>query len=76
MNTKKIIKYIAVALLAYGTSSCSDFLEKEVDLTLSEEQVFRSYENTLSQYLHLFTRRFCWLHRWTIPKRIPRLHDR
>lgn len=44
MNTKKIIKYIAVALLAYGTSSCSDFLEKEVDLTLSEEQVFRSYE--------------------------------
>lgn len=29
MNTKKIIKYIAVALLAYGTSSCSDFLERK-----------------------------------------------
>ena len=78
MNTKKIIKYIAVALLAYGTSSCSDFLEKEVDLTLSEEQVFRSYENTRGFLANIYTYLpdACWLHRWTIPKRIPRLHDR
>lgn len=55
MNTKKIIKYIAVALLAYGTSSCSDFLEKEVDLTLSEEQVFRSYENTRGFLANIYT---------------------
>ena len=55
MNTKKIIKYIAIALLAYETSSCSDFLEKEVDLTLSEEQVFRSYENTRGFLANIYT---------------------
>ena len=39
-------------------------------------QKLRKHPWFLSQYLHLFTGRFCWLHRWTIPKRIPRLHDR
>lgn len=43
---KKIAKYMAVALLALGTSSCSDFLDKEVDLSLSEEQIFSKFENT------------------------------
>lgn len=55
MNMKKFIKYIAIALLASGTSSCSDFLEKEVDLTLSEEQVFRSYENTRGFLANIYT---------------------
>lgn len=43
---KKIKAYIVAALLMAGTSACSDFLDKEVDLTLSDEQVFSKYENT------------------------------
>ena len=33
---KKIFKYMAAALLAVNFTSCSDFLDKEVDLTLDE----------------------------------------
>ena len=43
---KKILIYITVGLLATVSSSCSDYLDKEVDLTLSEEQIFSKYENT------------------------------
>jgi phosphodiesterase/alkaline phosphatase D-like protein len=45
---KKILIYITVGLLATVSSSCSDYLDKEVDLTLSEEQIFSKYENTPS----------------------------
>lgn len=42
---KKIFKYMAAALLAVNFTSCSDFLDKEVDLTLDAEQVFQKFEN-------------------------------
>ena len=52
---KKIVIYITTALLVLGNYSCSDFLDKEVDLTLSDEQVFRSYENTRGFLANIYT---------------------
>lgn len=52
---KRITIYIATALLAFGTTSCSDFLDKEVDLSLSDEQVFSSYENTRGFLANVYT---------------------
>lgn len=52
---KKIALYITTALLALGNSACSDFLEKEVDLSLSNEQVFSSYENTRGFLANVYT---------------------
>lgn len=51
----KNLKYMIVALLALGATSCSDFLEKEVDLTLSEEQIFSKYENTRGFLANIYT---------------------
>lgn len=42
----KIILYFSTALLIIGIASCSDFLDKEFDLSMSEEQVFSNKENT------------------------------
>ena len=42
----KIILLFSTALLIIGISSCSDFLDKEFDLSMSEEQVFGNKENT------------------------------
>ena len=42
----KIILYLSTALLITGSTSCSDFLDKEFDLSMSEEQVFSNKENT------------------------------
>ena len=55
MNMKKVYKIYSNSAVSIGTSSCSDFLEKEVDLTLSEEQVFRSYENTRGFLANIYT---------------------
>lgn len=52
---KKIALYITTLLLALGTSACSDFLDKEVDLSLSDEQVFSSYENTRGFLANIYT---------------------
>ena len=43
---KKILIYIAIMLLSFTTLSCSDFLDKEVDLSMSEDQVFSNLNNT------------------------------
>ena len=44
---KKRFINISLALLALGCiTSCSDVLDKEVDLTLQNEQVFSKFENT------------------------------
>lgn len=43
---KRIVTYIAISLLVLGHISCDNFLEKEVDLSLSEEVVFTNVENT------------------------------
>lgn len=52
---KKITSYIAAGLLAAGLTGCSDFLEKEVDLTLNAEEVFSSFENTRSFLANIYT---------------------
>jgi len=52
---KKIAIYITSALLAIGNFSCSDYLNKEVDLTLSDDQVFSSYENTRGFLANVYT---------------------
>lgn len=43
---KKIITYITAALLTFSGTACSDFLDKEVDLSMAEDQVFSSWTNT------------------------------
>ena len=52
---KKIVIYIITALFILGNNSCNDFLGKEVDLTLDEEQVFGSYENTRGFLANIYT---------------------
>jgi hypothetical protein len=52
---KRITLYITTVLLVLGNSACSDFLDKEVDLSLSDEQVFSSYENTRSFLANIYT---------------------
>lgn len=52
---KKIIIYIASILLVFGNPACSDFLDKEVDLSLSDEQVFSSFENTRGFLANVYT---------------------
>jgi len=53
---KKILVNISIALLAMGaTTSCNDYLEKEVDLSLSESQVFSKYENTRGFLANIYT---------------------
>ena len=52
---KKILTYITIGLLAIVPSSCSDYLDKEVDLTLSEEQIFSKYENTRGFLANVYT---------------------
>lgn len=54
----KTYKYIfSMMLLASGCalSSCSDYLDKEADLTLSDEQVFSKYENTRGFLANIYT---------------------
>lgn len=52
---KRIAIYITTALFVLGIPACSDFLDKEVDLSLSDEQVFSSYENTRSFLANVYT---------------------
>ncbi|MGL5980091.1 MAG: RagB/SusD family nutrient uptake outer membrane protein [Phocaeicola sp.] len=52
---KKLVTYIATALLTLGASSCSDFLDKEYDLSMSEDQVFSSFENTRGFLANIYT---------------------
>lgn len=52
---KKIAIYITTLFLALGTPACSDFLDKEVDLSLSDDQVFSSFENTRGFLANIYT---------------------
>jgi SusD family. len=47
---KKISLYITAMILMLGVSSCSDYLEKEYDASLSEEKVFGN-QNLTRQFL-------------------------
>lgn len=46
---------MAATLLAVNFTSCSDFLGKEVDLTLDAEQVFQKFENTRGYLANIYT---------------------
>ena len=53
---KNQLKYIAVlAIAALSTTACDDFLEKEVDLSISNEQVFSKFENTRGFLANIYT---------------------
>ena len=43
---KNLLVYISAGMMALGATSCSDYLDKEVDLTLSQDQIFSKFENT------------------------------
>lgn len=53
---KKIFLNISLTILAVGSlASCSDYLDKEADLTLSDEQIFSSYDDTNGFLANLYT---------------------
>lgn len=52
---KRYIKYMAAALLSMNLSACSDFLDKEVDLTIQAEDVFQKMENTRGFLANIYT---------------------
>lgn len=55
-DMKKIINYISVAILAVGTlTSCSDFLDKEYDATLSDEKIFNNENETKGFLANIYT---------------------
>ncbi|MDR2145243.1 MAG: RagB/SusD family nutrient uptake outer membrane protein [Tannerella sp.] len=43
---KKTINYIITVLTGFAVLSCEGYLDKEVDLSMSEEQVFNNQDNT------------------------------
>ncbi len=51
----KISLYFLTALLAGSLFSCSDFLDKEYDISMSEEQVFSNKENTRGFLANIYT---------------------
>lgn len=53
MNSK-ILSIAAVGLLSIGAASCSDYLDKEVDLTLQAENVFSDYDRTRGYLAQLY----------------------
>lgn len=55
MKTKYILSTIAIALSGMATTSCSDFLDKEVDLTLQADNVFEDYDNTRGFLANIYT---------------------
>ncbi len=52
---KKIITYIASAMLVFANTACSDFLDKEYDMSMSEEQVFNNKDNTRGFLANIYT---------------------
>jgi hypothetical protein len=52
---KTLINITMALLLMGGFSSCSDYLDKEVDLSLSEDQIFSKYENTRGFLANVYT---------------------
>lgn len=56
MNTNKFIFSILLAAgVSAMTTSCSDFLDKESDLSLSADQVFEKYENERGFLAYVYT---------------------
>lgn len=55
MKINKIFTYAAAMLSLVGASSCSDFLDKEVDLTLQADLVFSDYDQTRGHLAYAYT---------------------
>lgn len=55
MKTYKYIFSFMLLASGFAVSSCSDYLDKEVDLTLSDEQVWSKYENTRGFLANVYT---------------------
>lgn len=51
----KILLYITSVLLVATAYSCSDFLDKEYDTSMAEEQVFSNKENTRGFLANIYT---------------------
>ena len=52
---RKVIKYMATALLTISLSACSDFLDKEYDTSMSEDQVLKNKDNTRGFLATIYT---------------------
>ncbi|HRN16396.1 MAG TPA: RagB/SusD family nutrient uptake outer membrane protein, partial [Xylanibacter oryzae] len=52
---KLLISALMLALAGTVATSCSDYLDKESDLTLSGEQIFSKYENTRGFLANVYT---------------------
>ncbi|MDR1023255.1 MAG: RagB/SusD family nutrient uptake outer membrane protein [Prevotellaceae bacterium] len=55
MNSNKIKFYLAAAGLLFFGYSCNDYLDKEYDISMSEDQVFGSKENTQGFLANIYT---------------------
>lgn len=51
----KLFLYISTALFVFALNSCSDFLDKEYDLSMAEEQVFSNEANTRGFLANIYT---------------------
>ncbi len=51
----KFMKYMSAAAVALGATACSDYLDKEVDLTLSADQIFSKVANTRGYLANIYT---------------------
>lgn len=52
---KNLLIYMSAGMMALGATSCADYLEKEVDLTLSQDQIFSKFENTRGFLANVYT---------------------
>lgn len=52
---KRISTYIATLVLALAGSSCSDYLDKEYDASLSEKKVFNNQNLTREFLANIYT---------------------
>ncbi|MCM1451772.1 MAG: RagB/SusD family nutrient uptake outer membrane protein [Clostridium sp.] len=55
MKYNNIFTYAAAMLTLAGASSCSDFLDKEVDLTLQADLVFSDFDQTRGHLAYAYT---------------------
>lgn len=51
----KILSFVTIALLTLTAVSCSNFLDKEYDLSMAEEQVFSNKENSRGFLANIYT---------------------
>lgn len=52
-----------------GMTSCSDILDKEVDLTYTDENIYSNYDRTRGVLANAYTYLLmpCGIYRWSVP---------